>query len=142
MHCSKEVAAKLIHISPKTMDRLLAREKQVRGLRQKRNPSTHPLLYRKIPVKVAAEPDTGQMGNLQVDYVLQRPPRVAGALKGRLSILERLNNDGRAQYDRLCRKSICRHTDSESAVISGMHHPNSGSWSHPRSVRCLARKQL
>ena len=67
--CRAEVAAKLRHISPKTIDRLLAREKQVRQLRQNRNPSVHPLLYQKIPVKVASEWDTGQVGNLQVDYV-------------------------------------------------------------------------
>ena len=64
--CSDEVAAKLMRVSPKTIDRLLAREKQVRGLRQNRNPSSHPLLYQKIPVKVAADWDTGQIGNLQV----------------------------------------------------------------------------
>lgn len=68
--CGDEVAAKLKRISPKTIDRLLAREKRMRGLRQNRNPSTHPLLYQKIPVKVASEWDTEQIGNLQVDYVL------------------------------------------------------------------------
>ncbi len=63
VQCSKEVAAKLIHIAPNTMDRLLAREKQVRRLRQNRNPSTHPLLYQKAPVKFTAEWDTDQSGN-------------------------------------------------------------------------------
>lgn len=70
IRCSDEVADKLKRISPKTIDRLLSREKQVRGLRQNRNPSVHPLLYQKIPVKVASEWDTQQIGNLQVDYVL------------------------------------------------------------------------
>jgi hypothetical protein len=37
--------------SAKTIDRLLAREKQVRGLRQNRNFGLHPLLYQKVPVK-------------------------------------------------------------------------------------------
>src|SRR5207248_10144132 len=49
--CSAEVAAKLKSISPKTIDRLLAREKRVRCLRRNRNPSVHPLLYQKIPVR-------------------------------------------------------------------------------------------
>lgn len=70
IRCSDEVASKLHRVSPKTMDRLLAREKRVRGLRQNRNPSVHPLLYQKIPVKVASEWDTEEIGNLQVDYVL------------------------------------------------------------------------
>ena len=67
--CADEVASKLKAISGKTIDRLLAREKQVRGLRQNRNPSVHPLLYQRVPVKVASEWDTAQVGNLQLDYV-------------------------------------------------------------------------
>ena len=69
LRCSNAVAEKLGRISPKTMDRLLAREKQVRRLRPNRNPRMHPLLYQRIPVKVAAEWDTAEVGNLQVDYV-------------------------------------------------------------------------
>ena len=67
--CGEEVARKLRAISPKTIDRVLAREKRVRCLRRNRNPSVHPLLYQKIPVKVAAEWDTAEVGNLQLDYV-------------------------------------------------------------------------
>jgi hypothetical protein len=69
IRCSAAVARQLARISPKTVDRLLAREKQVRNLRRNRNPAAHPLLYQRIPVKVAAEWDTRQVGNLQVDYV-------------------------------------------------------------------------
>jgi hypothetical protein len=69
IRCSDPVAEKLVRISPKTVDRLLAREKQRRHLRRNRNPAAHPLLYQRIPVKVAAEWDTSQVGNLQVDYV-------------------------------------------------------------------------
>ena len=76
--CSGDMAAKLRHISPRTIDRLLAREKQVRQLRQNRNPSVHPLLYQKIPVKVASEWDTDQVGNLQVDYVAHCGRSTAG----------------------------------------------------------------
>src|ERR1035438_2879009 len=75
---SEEVAAKLRAISPKTIDRVLAREKRVRRLRRNRNPSVHPLLYQKIPVKVASEWDTGEVGNLQVDYVLHCGRSTAG----------------------------------------------------------------
>src|ERR1022692_3790175 len=71
---SEEVAAKLRVISPKTIDRVLAREKRVRRLRRNRNPSVHPLLYQKIPVKVASEWDTGEVGNLQVDLCVALRP--------------------------------------------------------------------
>jgi len=69
IRCNGEIAAKLECISPKTVDRLLQREKQVRQLRRNRNPAVHPLLYQRIPVKVAAEWDPNEVGNLQVDYV-------------------------------------------------------------------------
>jgi len=69
LHCSAELAEKLGRISAKTIDRLLAREKRERQLRRNRNPALHPLLYQKIPVKVAADWETSQVGNLQVDYV-------------------------------------------------------------------------
>ena len=69
LRCTEEVAAKLCQISARAIDRLLAREKQVRHLKRERNPSVHPLLYQRIPVKVASEWDTRQVGNLQVDYV-------------------------------------------------------------------------
>jgi hypothetical protein len=76
--CSNEVAAKLEAISPRSIDRLLDREKRVRGLRQNRNPSVHPLLYQKVPVKVAAEWDTTEVGNLQLDYVFHCGRSTAG----------------------------------------------------------------
>lgn len=69
LRCSEEVAEKLKQISAKTIDRLLSREKGVLQLRRDRNPPVHPLLYQKIPVKVASEWDTTQVGNVQVDYV-------------------------------------------------------------------------
>jgi hypothetical protein len=69
LKCSDEVAGKLLKISPSTIDRLLQHEKQVQRIRRPRSGRTHPLLYQKIPVKVAAEWDTDEVGNVQVDYV-------------------------------------------------------------------------
>jgi hypothetical protein len=86
--CSNEVAAKLMLISPRTIDRLLAREKQVLGLRQNRNPSSHPLLYQKILMKVASEWDTEQIGNLQVDYVLHSGRSVRGEFLHTISAVD------------------------------------------------------
>jgi hypothetical protein len=69
LRCSDEVAEKLKRISPSTIDRLLAHERAIRRLRHSRNPPMHPLLYQRIPVKVASEWDTSEVGNLQIDYV-------------------------------------------------------------------------
>ena len=69
LRCTEEVAGKLGAISARVIDRLLAREKQVRHLKRERNPSVHPLLYQRIPVKVASEWDTHEVDKLQVDYV-------------------------------------------------------------------------
>ena len=69
LRCSDGVAAQLEQISASTIDRILKREKRVRMLRRNRNPSAQRLIYQRVPVKVAAEWDTGQVGNIQVDFV-------------------------------------------------------------------------
>jgi hypothetical protein len=69
LRVTDEVAERLRDISPKTIDRLLAREKRVRGLQRNRNPWVHRLNYQRVPVKVAADWDTADIGNLQVDFV-------------------------------------------------------------------------
>ena len=61
LRCSATVAEKLGRISEKTVDRLLARERQVRQLRRHRTPAVHPLLYQRIPVKVAADWETSEV---------------------------------------------------------------------------------
>lgn len=78
LKCSERVAGLLKEISPKTIDRLLARERQVRCLQQHRRPPVHPLLYQRVPVKTAAEWDRQQVGNLQLDYVLHCGRSTAG----------------------------------------------------------------
>lgn len=67
--CSERVAEQLKTISASTIDRLLRREKRVRMLRRNRNPNAQRLIYQKVPVKVAAQWDTSEIGNLQVDFV-------------------------------------------------------------------------
>jgi hypothetical protein len=88
LQCSDEVAEKLGRISAKTIDRLLAREKRERQLRRNRNPALHPLLYQKIPVKVAADWETGQVGNVQVDYVEHCGRSMAGEYVHTLSAVD------------------------------------------------------
>jgi hypothetical protein len=69
LRCSDAVAGQLQKISASTIDRLLGREKRVRHLRRNRNPNVQRLIYQKVPVKVAAEWDTSEIGNVQVDFV-------------------------------------------------------------------------
>jgi hypothetical protein len=69
VQCSDLVAEQLKQISASTIDRLLRREKRVRLLRRNRNPNVQRLIYQKVPVKVAADWDTDEIGNLQVDFV-------------------------------------------------------------------------
>ena len=69
VRCSAAVAAQLKIISASTIDRLLKREKSVRHLRRNRNPYVQRLIHQKVPVKVAAEWDTNEVGNVQVDFV-------------------------------------------------------------------------
>jgi hypothetical protein len=69
VRCSDLVAEQLKQISASTIDRLLRREKRVRLLRRNRNPNVQRLIYQKVPVKVAAEWDTNEVGNVQVDFV-------------------------------------------------------------------------
>jgi len=69
LRCSEGVAGQLKQISASTIDRLLQREKRVRLLRRNRNPNAQRLIYQKVPVKVAGDWDTQEIGNVQVDFV-------------------------------------------------------------------------
>lgn len=86
--CSDALADKLEAISPRSIDRLLEREKQLRDLRQNRNPGVHPLLYQKVPVKVASEWDTREVGNLPLDYVFHCGRSTAGEYVHTLSAVD------------------------------------------------------
>ncbi len=88
LRCTEEVAGKLVAISARVIDRLLAREKQVRHLKRERNPSVHPLLYQRVPVKVASEWDTHEVGNLQVDYVAHYGRSTGGEYVHTISIVD------------------------------------------------------
>lgn len=65
----EEVAKKLLHISPATIDRRLRHEKEViRHLRRKGVSRPKSLLYQKIPVRLN-DWDTSMIGNLGIDFV-------------------------------------------------------------------------
>lgn len=69
LRCRDAVADQLKQVSASTIDRLLGREKRIRQLRRNRNPNVQRLIYQKVPVKVAADWDTREIGNVQVDFV-------------------------------------------------------------------------
>jgi hypothetical protein len=69
LRCSDPIAKQLKQISASTIDRLLRREKRIRQLRRNRNPNVQRLIYQKVPVKVASDWDTSEIGNVQVDFV-------------------------------------------------------------------------
>ena len=70
LKCSQAVAQLLQEVSPKTIDRLPKREREVRCFKKHRRPPVHPLLYQRVPVKTSADRDRREVGNLQLDYVL------------------------------------------------------------------------
>lgn len=144
--CSGEIAAKLERISARTIDRLLFREKRVRGLRQNRNPSIHPLLYQKVPVKVASDWDTSEVGNLQLDYVFHCGRSTAGEYLHTLSAADIATGwwegeaiVGRSQMatkeglDRIRKRLPFRirevHPDNDSGMINGLL------WDYCRNAR-------
>jgi len=67
--CSGEVLRKLREISAKTIDRKLKHQKEIERIRRKYQKKVHPLLYQKIPVKLADEWDRNQLGNIQTDLI-------------------------------------------------------------------------
>lgn len=65
---SDEVARKLKRISSATIDRKLARQKEIERVKRKYHPKNNPLLYKLIPVKADGW-DTVKPGEEQIDLV-------------------------------------------------------------------------
>ncbi len=78
VRCSNATAKLLMEVSPKTIDRLLAREREFRLLKRDRRPAVHPLLYQLVPTKHSGEWDRDEVGNMQLDYVLHCGRSTAG----------------------------------------------------------------
>lgn len=66
---SSDMAKKLKEISSAEIDRSLAAHKEKEWLRIKYKKKIHPLLYQKIPVKIASEQDREHSGSVQIDCV-------------------------------------------------------------------------
>ncbi|MBU1753041.1 transposase [bacterium] len=69
MMISSKMEKKLLQISSAQIDRKLSDHKEKERLKQKRGRKIHPLLYQKIPVKIASEQDRNEAGNIQIDLV-------------------------------------------------------------------------
>jgi hypothetical protein len=137
LRCSDEVAGQLKAISASTIDRLLRREKRVRMLRRNRNPNAQRLIYQKVPVKVASEWDTSQLGNLQVDFVAHCGRSAGGDYIHTVSVVDIATNwwEGRAipvRSQHATKEALSQmrpqfpfrivelHPDNDSALVCGL----------------------
>jgi len=137
LKCSDEVAEKLMKISASTIDRLLKREKQIQRVNRPRSVRVHPLLYQKIPVKVAAEWDTNEVGNVQVDYVEHGGRSSGGQFLHTVSVVDiatgwwegeaipaRTQEATREALDRIRKRAPFRlreiHPDNDSGLINDL----------------------
>lgn len=69
VRCRDDVAHKLTEIAPRTIDAKLKRQKEYERRTRQVKAKQHPLLYQKIPVKVAREWDRTVLGQIQIDLV-------------------------------------------------------------------------
>jgi hypothetical protein len=101
-NCSDEIAAKLLTLSPKTIDRLLTAERRRFSLPQHRRSAAQRLLLEQIPLKVSDEWDRTQIGNLQLDYVAHCGASTAGSFLWTLSLVDIASGwwEGEALIDR------------------------------------------
>jgi len=108
-HRSDEVADKLVKVSAKTADRLLAPERRRLRLARQRGSSLRRLLLEQIPLKVAEEWDRGQVGNLQVDFVAHCGQSTAGSFLWTLSAVDIATNwwEGEPVMDRTQGSTRC-----------------------------------
>jgi hypothetical protein len=88
LRCSDVVAELLKRMSPKTADRLLAHERQVRQLKRQRRAPVHRLMYQRVPAKLPNEWDRDEVGNLQVDFVVHGGRSGAGEYVHTLSAVD------------------------------------------------------
>jgi len=133
--CAPEVADHLTALSPKTADRLLSSERRRLQLPHYRQTATRRLLLEQIPVKVSADWDRSQTGNLQIDYVAHCGQSLAGSFLWTLSVVDIATNwwEGGVVVDRTqhaTRKELDRirlqlpfrirelHPDNDSSLIN------------------------
>jgi hypothetical protein len=137
LRCSEAVAGQLGEMSASTIDRALRREKRVRQLKRHRNPNVQRLIYQKVPVKVAAEWDTGEVGNVQVDFVAHCGRSTGGDYIHTISAVDIATNwwEGQAiavRAQQATKEGLCQmqprfpfgirelHPDNDSALVNDL----------------------
>lgn len=89
---SKDMAYKLKKISAREIDNTLKNHKEKEHLKQKHGKKIHPLLYRKIPVKIGRDQDRTRVGNIQIDTVEHSGQSAEGAFVYTLSTTDLATN--------------------------------------------------
>jgi hypothetical protein len=134
-NCPEEVAAKLVTISPKSIDRLLAGERARLRLPRYRQTPQRRLLLAQIPIKVASDWNRAQVGNMQFDYVAHCGQSTAGSYLWTVSmvdiatgwwegevIAERTQTATRSALNRIRQRLPFRlrelHPDNDSAILN------------------------
>lgn len=133
---SAEMEEKLHRISAREIDNTLHAHKEKERLLQKYGKKMHPLLYQKIPVRIASEQNRTIIGNIQIDLVEHCGQSAEGAYIYTLSTTDLATNwwEGGAvltksmhgvgeQIDRVRQRYPFPwngfHTDNDSAFING-----------------------
>jgi len=133
---SSELIAKLKKISAREIDNTLKTHKEKEHLTQKYGKKIHPLLYRKISVKISSQQNRKRVGNIQVDLVEHCGQSAHGAYVYTLSTTDLATSwwEGGAVLTKSM-QGICTkldesrnrypfswngfHTDNDSAFING-----------------------
>jgi hypothetical protein len=148
LRCSDLIAEQLKKISASTIDRLLRREKRVRQLRRNRNPNVQRLVYSKVPVKVAADWDINEIGNVQVDFVMHCGRSTGGDYASTLSTVDIATNWWEGQAIRVRSQQATKegmnqirprfpfplreiHPDNDSALVNDLLWD----WCHEHQIR-------
>ncbi len=88
LSCSDKTAKLLKRISPASIDLKLRREKEILNLKHNRNPAVHPMLYKKIPIKLIDEWDRNKPGYCQLDYVMHCGSSTSGSFIHTLGLVD------------------------------------------------------
>lgn len=133
---SSEMSGKLKKISAREIDNTLSAHKEKEHLKQKYGKKIHPLLYRKISVKISSQQDRKRAGNIQIDLVEHCGQSAHGAYVYTLSTTDLATSwwEGGAVLTKSM-KGVCTkldevrgrypflwngfHTDNDSAFING-----------------------
>jgi hypothetical protein len=88
INLTDQEALKLKTMCPKTIDSLLAHEKEARIMQTKYEKKKHPLLYQQVPTKLSDEWDRDTPGQIQIDAVEHCGQSAAGDFVNTVSVTD------------------------------------------------------